>query len=60
MNPKYIPKTLSKRGKEKQKRALNKSIKYYKKGKYYLRPKLKEFKSKPSGHVERAKKIQCK
>tara|TARA_Y100000768_G_scaffold387239_1_gene377891 strand:- start:10157 stop:10561 length:405 start_codon:yes stop_codon:yes gene_type:complete len=56
MNPKYIPKTLSKRGKEKQKRALNKSIKEYKKGKYYLRPKLKEFKSKPSGHVERAKK----
>lgn len=56
MNPKYLPKTLSNRNRKKQERALNKSIRKYKEGKYYLRPKIKEFKSKPSRHVERAKR----
>lgn len=56
MNPKYLPPNLTKREKQKQRRALIKSKKDYKKGKYYLRPKLKKFKSKPSNHVENAKK----
>lgn len=55
MNPKYLPENLTKRQRQRQKRALNKSIKDYKKGKYYVRPKLKNFKNKPSKHVERAK-----
>jgi len=53
----YIPKTLSKRDTKKQKQYLRKSRKLYKKGVYYERPKLKTFKSKPSNHIENAKKI---
>ena len=56
MNPKYIPKTLSHSDKEKQERSLKKSKKDYKKGIYYIRPKIKGFKNRRSGHVERAKK----
>lgn len=53
----YIPKILSKRDTKKQKQYLRKSRKLYKKGVYYQRPKLKTFKSKPSSHVENAKKM---
>jgi hypothetical protein len=53
----YIPKILSKRDTQKQKQYLRKSRKLYKKGVYYQRPKVKSFKSKPSNHVENAKKI---
>jgi hypothetical protein len=53
----YIPKILSKRDTKKQKQYLRKSRKLYKKGVYYQRPKLKTFKSKPSNHIENAKKI---
>jgi hypothetical protein len=53
----YIPKILSKRDTKKQKQYLRKSRKLYKKGVYYERPKLKTFKSKPSNHIENAKKI---
>jgi hypothetical protein len=56
MNPKYIPITLRKRERVKQKRALEKSQKNYTKGKYYLRPKIAGFKSKPSKYVETAMK----
>jgi hypothetical protein len=53
----YIPKILSKRDTKKQKQYLRKSRKLYKKGVYYQRPKVKTFKSRPSHHVENAKKI---
>ena len=53
----YIPKILSKRDTKKQKQYLRKSRKLYKKGLYYERPKLKTFKSRPSNHIENAKKI---
>jgi len=53
----YIPKGLETSDKRKYFRLLNKSKKLYKKGVYYLRPKVKSFKSKKSGHVENAKRI---
>ena len=53
----YIPKHLSVRDKSKQIQNLNKSRKLYKKGKYFQRPKVKSFKSKPSKHVENAKDL---
>jgi len=53
----YIPKILSRRDTQKQKQYLRKSRKLYKKGVYYQRPKVKSFKSKPSNHVENAKRI---
>lgn len=53
----YIPKSLSKRDTQKQKQYLRRSRKLYKKGVYYQRPKVKSFKSKPSSHVEKAKKM---
>ena len=42
----YIPKVLSKKDTQKQKKYLRKSRKLYKKGKYFARPKVKSFKSK--------------
>ena len=54
---KYIPKFLSKNNKVKQKKALTKSRKLYKKGIYYERPKIKSFKSKKSPHILKAQKI---
>lgn len=53
---KYIPKSLSKSDKEKQKKQLDKSVKDYKKGKFTEREKLKSFKSKPSPYVKETKK----
>ena len=53
----YIPKMLSKSDTQKQKKYLRKSRKLYKKGIYYQRPKVKTFKSKPSSHIEKAKKM---
>jgi len=47
----YVPKNLSKTDTKKQKRNLNKSRKMYKKGIYYVRPKVKSFKSKKSNHL---------
>lgn len=52
----YIPKSLSKSDKEKQKKQLDKSTKDYKKGKFTEREKLKSFKSKPSSYVKETKK----
>ena len=54
---KYVPKSLTEKDKKKQTKELKKSIKSYKKKKYHTRKKIKSFKSKPSGHVERAKQI---
>jgi hypothetical protein len=54
---KYLPNFLSKTDKVKQRNMLNKSIKQYKRGKYYTRKKLASYKSKSSGHIANARKI---
>ena len=53
---KYLPKSLNKRDKQKQKKALEKARKGYKKQKYVDRPKV-DIKNKESPHVVKAKKI---
>jgi len=53
----YIPSTLSMRDRSKQREMLKKSRKQYKQGKYFTRKKVKSFTSKPSSHIENAKKI---
>jgi len=53
----YLPKALENDDKKKYYRLLNKSKKLYKKGVYFLRPKIKSFKSKRSNHIQNAKKI---
>ena len=53
----YLPNRLTKRDRKKQASMLNKSRKMYKKGIYYTRKQVKSYKSKPSGHVLRAKQI---
>jgi len=53
----YIPYSLTKKDKQKQKKQLEKSKKMYKEHKYYTRDKVKSFKSKPSQHVIHARKI---
>lgn len=53
----YIPKGLSAADKKKQRAELDKSTKAYEEGRYVKRKKIKGFKSKPSGHVAKAKKM---
>jgi CRISPR/Cas system CSM-associated protein Csm4 (group 5 of RAMP superfamily) len=53
----YLPKSLSKRDTQKQKRNLQLARTQYKKGKYIPRPYLASFHSKPSSHVATAKKM---
>lgn len=53
----YIPKSLSKKDLEKQKRELRKSRKLYKYKKYYTRSIIPSFHSKPSNHISTAKKM---
>ena len=50
---KYLPKSLSKKDKKKQKKSLNKSRKDYLSKKYYNRPKVKSYKSKPSSWTQK-------
>ncbi len=57
INLRYLPKSLSKKDREKQTRSLRKSRKLYKKGKYYTRPVVKTYKSKVSNHILKARKI---
>ena len=52
----YVPKSLSRKDTRRQKRALSRARTQYKRGKYVNRPHLKSFHSKPSGHVETAKR----
>lgn len=52
----YVPKSLSVNDKKKQKKEIIKSKKAYKKGKFYIRKKIKSFKSKESPHIIKAKK----
>ena len=54
---KYIPKSLTKKDKSKQKKELEKSKKMYKKKKYYTREKVKSYKSKKSEHIKNAERI---
>ena len=53
----YIPKRLTRKDKKKQERMLTQSKRLYKKGIYKTRKKLTSFKSKPSKHVLRSKKV---
>ena len=53
----YIPISLSKQDKEKQRKNILKSRKLYQKDKYFTRPKVASFKTKPSTHVKTAKKL---
>lgn len=53
----YLPKKLTKKDKKKQLKMLMKSKKMYKKKKYYTREKVTSYKSKPSKHVQNARKI---
>ena len=53
----YVPDHLSKKDKLIQKRAIIKSQKLYKKGKYAIREKVKSFKNKPSPHITKAEKL---
>jgi len=55
MNKKYIPNSLNVYDKRKQKHELMKSIKMYKKNKYYTRKSMKSFRSKPSKHLKKVK-----
>ncbi len=53
----YIPSSLSRRDKSKQREMLKKSRKQYKKGKYFTRKKIHSFKSKESPHIKNVRKI---
>lgn len=53
----YLPFRLTKKDKEKQLKMLAKSRKMYKKGKYFTRPRVLSFKSKPSKHIRNAQRI---
>lgn len=53
----YLPDTLSRRDKTRQRKELTKSRRLYKRGKYYTRKTIQSFTSKPSKHVARAVKL---
>jgi len=53
----YIPTTITQKDARKQTRELLRSRKMYKKGQYHTRRKIASFKSKPSGHIARAREI---
>lgn len=53
----YIPKHLTQKDKQKQAAMLRKSRSLYKKHKYYTRKSVPSFHSKPSNHIENAKRI---
>jgi hypothetical protein len=53
----YIPKRLSRTDTVKQRNSIKKSRQEYTRKKYYLRPDVKSFVSKPSNHVSNAKRI---
>lgn len=53
----YVPKSLTEKDKQKQLKNLKQAREQYKKGKYVSRDPLSSFVSKPSKHVENAKKM---
>lgn len=53
----YLPPTLSRRDRTRQRNELTKSRRMYKQRKYYTRKSVKSFKSKPSKHVDNARRL---
>jgi len=53
----YLPNTLTRRDKAKQKRGLLKSRRLYKKGVYFSRPHVKSYKHRRSSHLRRAEEM---
>ena len=53
----YLPLRITRKDRAKQVRALSRSRKAYKVGKYYQRPKIASFKNKKSDHIVRAIKM---
>ena len=53
----YLPPTLSQRDRTRQRKELAKSRRLYKQNKYYTRKSVKSFKSKPSKHVDNARRL---
>jgi hypothetical protein len=53
----YVPNQLSRRDKLRQITAINRSRKLYKNHIFYNRPPVRSFKSRPSNHIENAKRI---
>jgi len=53
----YVPKTLSRKDKQKQIQMLNKSKRLYKKNKFYTRKQLPSYHNKTSNHILNARKI---
>jgi hypothetical protein len=53
----YLPDSLSRRDKVRQRKELTKSRNLYKERKYYTRKAMKSFKSKPSKHLDNARRI---
>jgi hypothetical protein len=57
INLRYLPKSLTRKDKQKQIRMLNKSKKLYKKGLYYTRKRVPSFKTKKSRFIIKAEKL---
>jgi len=53
----YVPSQLSDKDRTSQRKNIMKSRKLYKSRKYFIRPKVKSFVSKPSNHVKTAKRM---
>ena len=53
----YLPPTLSRRDRTRQRNELTKSRRMYKQRKYYTRKSVKSFKSKPSKHLDTARRL---
>lgn len=53
----YLPDRLSRRDRIRQRNELTKSRRLYKQNKYYTRKSVKSFKSKPSKHVDNARRL---
>ena len=53
----YLPPTLSRRDRTRQRNELTKSRRMYKQRKYYTRKSVKSFKSKPSKHLDNARRL---
>lgn len=53
----YLPDRLSRRDRTQQRNELTKSRRLYKQNKYYTRKSVKSFKSKPSKHVDNARRL---
>lgn len=53
----YLPDRLSRRDRTRQRKELAKSRRLYKQNKYYTRKPVKSFKSKPSKHLDNARRL---